>query len=167
MTAGDESLKQAMRRWTSGVAIVAAEADGERRGMTVSSLTSVSVEPPLVLAVLSGNSDTARWVKKAGVFGISILSGDQQSSAERFADPASEGARFADGTWRRGELGSPLLDGALACFEARVLQNVTAGTHSIIVGQVEQASQVREGSPLVYFFRKYRKPDWPQDESDH
>jgi flavin reductase (DIM6/NTAB) family NADH-FMN oxidoreductase RutF len=161
---GSESLREVMRRWTSGVAIVAAEVDGQRRGMTVSSLTAVSLEPPLVLAVLNASSDTARWVRTAGVFGVSILSGNQQAAAEVFADPKREGLRFQEGVWRRGPLGAPLLDGALGSFEARVVQNVPAGTHSIIVAQVEHAHRLQEGSPLVYFFRSYRIPDWPQDE---
>jgi flavin reductase (DIM6/NTAB) family NADH-FMN oxidoreductase RutF len=165
MSEGVESLREVMRRWTSGVAIVAAEADGQRRGMTVSSLTSVSLEPPLVLVVLNARSDTARTVRKAGVFGVSILAADQQTAAEIFADAQREDARFSVGAWRQGALGAPLLVGALACFEARVLQDHAAGTHCIIVGEVELEEQVREAAPLVYYFRKYRKPDWTPNES--
>lgn len=153
-------LREVMRGWASGVAIVAAEADGERRGMTVSSFTSVSLEPPLLLVVLNARSETARWVEKAGVFGISILSRDQRQVAEVFSDPEAEKDRFEFGVWRPGELSVPLLEGAFASLEVRVVQNVEAGTHTVVVGRVEHGGELREGAPIVYFDRAYRSPAW-------
>jgi flavin reductase (DIM6/NTAB) family NADH-FMN oxidoreductase RutF len=150
-----ERLREAMRRWTSGICIVAAIVDDARRGMTVSSFTSVSLDPPLVLVVLGEASDTARWIDGAGTFGISILAAHQKEIAETFAEPDEERRRFETGGWRLGRLGVPLLEGALATMEVRVVQTVAAGTHRIVVGHVEAVDELRLGEPLVYFNRAY------------
>jgi flavin reductase (DIM6/NTAB) family NADH-FMN oxidoreductase RutF len=147
-----------MRRWTSGIGIVAAEVAGARRGMTVSSLPSVSLEPGMILAVLSGGSDTAQWVDRAGIFGVSILAAEQKEIAVTFAEADAERRRFEVGVWRRGRLGVPLVEGALAMMEVRVVQTVAAGTHRIVVGHVEEVGELRMGAPLVYFNGAYASP---------
>ena len=158
MTREAESLREAMRRWTSGICIVAAEVADARRGMTVSSLTSVSLEPPLILVVLNGDSDTARWVDRARLFGVSILAAEQKEIAVTFAEADAERRRFEVGVWHRGRLGVPLLEGSLAAMEVRVVQTVAAGTHRIVVGHVEEVGELRVGPPLVYFDRAYASP---------
>ena len=143
-----------------------AEVAGARRGMTVSSLTSVSLDPALILVVLSGGSDTATWVDRAGVFGVSILAAEHKEVALTFAQPDTERRRAEVGVWRRGRKGVPLLEGALAAMEVRVVQTATAGTHRIVVGHVEVVGEVRMGIPLVYFNRAYVSPDgWREEPS--
>ena len=158
MTDEAERLREAMRRWTSGICIVAAAVANARRGMTVSSLTSVSLDPALILVVLNGDSDTARWVDRAGLFGVSILAAEQREIAVTFAEADAERRRFEVGVWRRGRLGVPLLEGSLAAMEVRVVQTVAAGTHRIVVGHIEEVGELRLGTPLVYFDRAYAAP---------
>lgn len=158
MTYDAPGLREAMRRWTSGICIVAAEVANARRGMTVSSFTSVSMDPPLILVVLNGGSDTAQWIERAGLFGVSILAAEQKEMAVTFAEADAERRRFEVGVWRRGRLGVPLLQGSLATLEVRVVQTVTAGTHRIVVGHVEEVGELRLGTPLVYFDRAYASP---------
>ena len=158
MTHEASGLREAMRRWTSGICIVAAEVDNARRGMTVSSFTSVSLDPALILVVLNGSSDTAQWVERAGIFGVSILAAEQKELAVTFAKADAERRRFEEGVWQRGRLGVPLLEGSLATMEVRVVQTVLAGTHRIVVGQVEEVGELRLGTPLVYFGRAYASP---------
>src|SRR5512135_3567083 len=86
MTLDAEQLRTAMRTWTSGVAIVTAEFEGQVHGMTVSSFTSISLDPPLVVISLQKTSRTREMVASAGAFGVTILAADQLGLSERFAN---------------------------------------------------------------------------------
>ncbi len=160
MTHEAEGLREAMRRRTSGICIVAAQVQNARRGMTVSSLTSVSLDPALILVAQNGDRDRALWVDRGGLFGVSILAAEQKEIAVTFAEADAERRRFEAGVWHRGRLGVPLLEGSLATLEARVMQTVAAWTHRIVVGLFEEVGGLRLGTPLVYFDRAYASPKW-------
>ena len=85
LSEGSESLRSAMRAWTTGVAIVTAVHAGRPHGMTVSSFTSISLDPPLIVISLSTGSHTHDLIRLAGAFGVTILAASQQALSERFA----------------------------------------------------------------------------------
>lgn len=157
---GDE-LREAMRFWASGVAIVGAEYRGVRHGMTVSSFTSLSLEPPLVMVSLQKATRTHDLVIGSRSFGVSILKQDQLDLSNQFAGLDSEtDDRFAGHDTYTLETGSPLLHEGLAFFDCRLVGQHDAGTHTVMIGEVAaaQVDQVGDqGSPLVYFNRGYRK----------
>ncbi|MEN8240858.1 MAG: flavin reductase family protein [Chloroflexota bacterium] len=156
---GDE-LREAMRFWTSGVAIVGAEFKGIRHGMTVSSFTSLSLEPPLVMVSLQKATRTHDLVIGSQAFGVTILNSDQKEISNRFAGMNTESDdRFVGLETYTLETGSPLLHAGLAFFDCRLVAQHNAGTNTMMIGEVA-AAQVHAGgdqiSPLVYFNRDYR-----------
>lgn len=157
----NEDLRTAMRNWVSGVTVVTAlAADSTPVGITVSSFTSVSLDPPLVLVCLFKDSDAAQAVMASGGFAASILSDTQADLSTRFAgfDPAfPKGVdRFADLETTTLQTGAPLLKAALSGFDCTVTATHDGGTHAIFVAEVVGVLQQQNpGPPLVYFNRGY------------
>ncbi len=156
MSVDAETLRSAMRAWATGVTIVSARSDGLRHGMTVSSFTSISLEPPLVLVSLAASSQTHDLVLRSGYFGVTILASDQQEISVRFAAhlPESE-ERFAGIETEPLSSGVPFVKGGLAYLDCRVATNYPAGTNTLIVGEVIAAKGVEDVNPLLYFNQAY------------
>jgi flavin reductase (DIM6/NTAB) family NADH-FMN oxidoreductase RutF len=150
-----ELFRRACGRFPKGVAIAGAvDAEGTPHGLTVSSFTSVSLSPPLVLICLGHEVTSIDVFREASHFGISLLREDQCEISERFARKGED--RFDGLEWRRGETGVPLLEGALATMECAVRQRIAAGDHDIFVGEMVRA-EVGDGTPLVHFGGAYRR----------
>jgi flavin reductase (DIM6/NTAB) family NADH-FMN oxidoreductase RutF len=154
----EEELRQAMRRWTTGVTIVTAESRGIQHGMTVSSFTSVSLDPPTVSISLEQNSRTHELISEAGSFGITFLSSEQQPISERFAGKFSDDMdRFAGlDTWRIIS-GAPFLVGGLAFLDCQVHSIHQFGSNSLIIGEILAAKSGENRDPLLYYNRQYRR----------
>lgn len=146
-----------MRNWASGVTVVTSQIKDIRHGMTVSSFTSVALEPPLVLVALAKNTRTAHIVQESGIFAVTILAQGQEEISDRFAGRLPDDAdRFVGLETATLVTGAPLLVGGLAWFDCHVTQVIYGGTHLIFVGEVA-AVQSFSGEPLVYHNRAYRK----------
>lgn len=143
---------QAMRNLASGVAIVASGTGPERRGLTVSSVTSLSREPPCLLVCIATSSETHTAILASGSFGVSLLEHDQQDLALRFA--GREGVkgvcRFENAPWEEGLLGVPVLSDAICVLECVLHHYQMVCTHGIFVGRIV-GTRTREGQPLVSF----------------
>jgi flavin reductase (DIM6/NTAB) family NADH-FMN oxidoreductase RutF len=151
-------FRKVMSRFATGVTVVSvARENGEAKGMTANSFTSVSLEPMLVLVCVDCRARTHPLLEVAGHFGVSILSEHQQAAAEFFAaqdpDPASM-ARLGI-RYRRAKNGTPLVEGALAEMVCRRIAAHPAGDHTIFIGEVEQVD-FREGRPLLFYGGRYR-----------
>jgi len=145
-----QAFRTVMRRFPTGVTVVAVEdRSGQPWGLTVSSFTSVSLDPPLVLICVDRASETHDRILDSAGFGVSVLAASQAPVATRFASDPSEG-RFDDVAWRRGPAGLPLIEGASAWLECRVHGVVEGGDHSIILGAVHE-SGVGEAPSMVYW----------------
>ena len=146
------SFVAAMRRAASSVTIVTTDGEAGRFGLTVSAMSSVSAEPPMLLVCLNTRSPAAAAVLGNGVFAVNLLAESQGELACAFAGRPLVGAPFdfATAEWAPGETGAPLLRRAAARFDCRVAQSHLAGTHRIIVGHVLSASSDGEAAPLVY-----------------
>lgn len=153
-----EAVRIHMRQWTSGVTIVSSAFGGIQHGMTVSSFTSLSLEPPLVLVSLSRLARTYHLVQASGVFAVTILGRDQQDVSERFAGRTPEDEdRFAGLDTFTLRTGAPLLAGGLAFFDCRVQYTHDFGDNTLFVGEVVAADGSQTGEPLVYYDRDYRR----------
>ena len=152
-------LRQAMRFWVTGVTIVTAAHQGVQHGMTVSSFTSVSLTPPQVLISLAQNARTHSLVSRSRSFGVSILSANQQDIADRFAGRIGEEMDRMVGLETFTMLtGTPMIVGALAHLDCRVLTTLGAGANTIFIGEVMAAQSIEDGNPLAYFNGEYRNP---------
>ncbi|MGW0631957.1 flavin reductase family protein [Streptomyces sp. NPDC002758] len=146
-TVTSEEFRDLIGRFASGVTVVTTLSDGIPYGTTASSMTSVSLEPPMLLVSMNRSSRTGRAVVASRHFAVNVLAEDQSEFASRFA---RQGSSFTDLDIARGSRGAPLLPDALATFECRVADELIAGTHVVIIGEVERAGG-RAGMPLAYF----------------
>ncbi len=150
-----DEFRRACGRFATGVAIAAVlDARGAAHGLTVSSFTSVSLNPPLVLICLGHEVTMIEEFRRATHFGISILREQDRDISNRFATRGLD--RFDGVAWHRGSSGAPLIDGALAAMECETHQRIASGDHDILVGRVV-ATRIEEGAPLLYYASRYRK----------
>jgi 3-hydroxy-9,10-secoandrosta-1,3,5(10)-triene-9,17-dione monooxygenase reductase component len=143
------SFRDALGRFATGVAFVTAAPDGEPAGLIVNSLTSVSLDPPLVSFCPSRSSLTWSRMRRARRFGINVL-GQQHARFAQRATPAGTD-RFAGLDWELGRGGVPLLTDALASLECEIVAEHPTGDHWIVVGRVENLRISPIQDPLVFF----------------
>lgn len=151
----DADLREAMARLAGGVAVLATREGAGFRGLTVTSLTSVSLDPPMVLVCLDRQSQTRDLVLAEGRFTVSLLARAHDFLADRFSGRAPAVER----TWREvphflSGHGLPVIEGSLAWLDTAVEQVVEAGDHDIVVARVERAGMGR-GDPLVLWDREF------------
>lgn len=152
------AYKDALAHWASGVTVVSTYWQGDNYGLTVSSFTSVSLEPPLVSISLSRTLYTRDVIAKSGIFGVSILAAEQQELGMRFAGLLPEVPDRFDGLgYHREVTGSPILTGCVAWLDCRLAQIVEAGDHSVFFGEVLAASTRPGAEPLLYYHRDWRQ----------
>ncbi len=145
--ADQQVFRDVIGRFASGVTIITTTVDGAPFGTTASAVSSLSMEPPMVLVCLNKTSETQAAILKAGTFAVNILAEGQQELAYQFA---RKGDKFANTTYARGIDGVPVLGGTLAHLECRVVETVTGGTHTVFLAHVAVAAG-HERSPLTYF----------------
>ena len=153
-----DEFRLVMGHFATGITVVTTF-DGERpQGITVNALSSVSLDPPLVMVALDRRRFITPMVRGAGRYAVNVLGADQQALSDCFAHaPVSPGREdFCGAGWRPGPTGLPLIDGSIATLECTVVETFTAGDHDLFIGQVDSLEQHREGvAPLLYFRRRY------------
>lgn len=154
MVSGDE-LRAVMRRYPSGISVVGVDLDGERLAVTMGSLASLSLEPPLVGIAVGKQNALHELLRRAGAFGVSLLSAEQEGLASRFARGLPPIALWQGVAVREGD-GPPLLEGALGWLRCNVWAEYDAGDHTFFVGEVESAERGAAGPPLLYLDSAYR-----------
>jgi flavin reductase (DIM6/NTAB) family NADH-FMN oxidoreductase RutF len=151
-------LREVMRRWATGVTIVTAENGANKHGATVSSLTSISIDPPLVTVTIAKGTRTHHLMKLAGTFGITILSDQQQTLSERFAgELTGDQDRFEGVNSNYIFEGIPVLEGGLAFLGCTIEYEYDMPNSTLFIGKVVTSELGEAASPLVYLNRKYRR----------
>jgi flavin reductase (DIM6/NTAB) family NADH-FMN oxidoreductase RutF len=152
-----EDLREMMRSWTSGVALVTSHFEDRRHGMTVSSFTSVALAPPLVLVCIDTESRTHAMILNSKIFAAAILAEDQREIADRFAGRQGElEDQFESLPVITTPSGCPIPEGALAFVDCRVTAIHSGGASNVFMGQVTEAKILRQAPPLVYHDQHYR-----------
>lgn len=148
------SFRAACALFPTGVTVVTRMSnEGRPYGMTVSSFTSVSLRPPLVLVCADKRAGFVRHLAPGMPFAVNVLREDQQLVAVRFST-APEHIRFENLDWTEGLGGTPLLADTVATFECTLSESVEAGDHLIIVGRVQKVNR-KTGYPLVWCGSSY------------
>ncbi len=150
-----EAVRSAMRRTVSGVAVLATEGPGGRAGVTVSTLCSLSLEPPSVIVCVHKDSRTLAAVLANGAFSANILAEGQEEVASTFAGlvPERKEDRFGAGVWETLD-GLPRLHGAVASFACRLADSHSFGTHVILIGKIFDVAAA-DSAPLIYADRNF------------
>jgi len=143
------AFRDALGRFATGVAFVAATPDGEPAGLIVNSLTSVSLEPPLIAFCPSHRSLTWARMRRARRFGVNVLGRRHERFARRAARAGAD--RFAELEWEKGRGGVPLLTDALAVLECETVAEHPTGDHSIVVGRVDAVRTSGIDGPLLFY----------------
>jgi len=148
-------LRRVMGHFATGVTVVTTH-DGAGRcyGLTANAVCSVSLDPPLVLVCVDKRAESHPAFALSQAFVVNVLGDGQEALSRRFA--VSGGDKFVDLPCRNGGTGTPILEGALAHVECRVIATHDAGDHTIYIGQVESA-EAGEGDPLLFFRGKYHR----------
>ena len=161
-------FRDALARFATGVALITAAPEGELIGLIVNSLTSVSLEPPLILFCPSRSSVTWSRMRRAGRFAVNVLGRDSEAFVARAAPPGSD--RFAGVTWTPGRGGAPLLTDALASLECEIVGEHPGGDHWIVVGHVDDLHLSPARDPLIFFeggFHGLQDQTQGQTRTDH
>lgn len=147
------TFRQVCGSFASGVTAITTGNLGDYHGMTASSFTSLSLEPPLILVCLDLNSVTLPAIEHCASFAVNILGDDQEDISRKLASPGRHD--LVDIPTRVGRLGIPLIEGCLAQLECRLRQKYEEGDHVILVGAVEHGLTSEASNPLVYFRGAY------------
>ena len=163
VSSGD--FRSAMRRLAGGVSVITAGRGKDISGMTVTSVSSLSVDPPAL--IVSINREASSWplVKRYGFFGVNILTSDQIDIAERFTGKGGlkGAARFAGADWTTRTSGVPLLVGALAAIDCEVEDVVERHSHAIVIGRVLDVAVSARSAALAYWQGRYVAIDQDED----
>ena len=156
MAATAQDFKNVLSRWASGVSVVSTNADGMLYGLTVSSFSSLSLDPPLVLVCLHNENRMPDMIRDSGGFAVSILGEEQQAASNYFArsgrEPTTDFTEI-DGVWT--PWAQPVVKGAMAQLVCHLHALIPQGDHTITIGRVVGA-RTGPGEPLLYYHRAYR-----------
>ena len=160
-----DEFRGAMRHLAGGVSVITAGRGRDISGMTVTSVSSLSVDPPAL--IVSINREASSWplVKRYGFFGVNILTSDQIDIAERFTGKGGlkGAARFAGADWATRASGVPLLVGALAAIDCEVEDVVERHSHAIVIGRVLDVAVSARTAALAYWQGRYVAIDQDED----
>jgi flavin reductase (DIM6/NTAB) family NADH-FMN oxidoreductase RutF len=149
-----QDLRRLMGRWATGVAVVTSRAESGPRGATTNALTSLSLDPLLILVCLDRRSNTLEAVRSSGRFCVNVLAADQEELARRFATKQSGEEKLA-GVPHDAVDGVPVLAGVLAWLICDLEREVDGGDHAILVGRPRETGVDQSAEPLVFYDGRY------------
>ena len=164
MEIASDTFRVVMGRFATGITVVTTFDGGNPAGITVNALSSVSLDPPLVMVALDRSRFITPMVRANGRYAVNVLGEGQQALSDCFAHaPVSPGREaFCGAAWHPGPTGMPLLDGSIATLECTVVQTFSAGDHDLFIGRVDSLDAPGEdgptpgaATPLLYFRRRY------------
>jgi len=146
-------LRRLMGSWATGVSVLSSRAgDGPPRGCTANAVTSLSLDPLLVLGCFDLGSNTLGAVRASGRFGVNILAADQEAVSRHFATKA--GLKF-EGVPYSLVAGVPVINGALAWLVCDLDRELDGGDHAIVIGRPVCGDVREDALPLVFFRSRY------------
>ncbi len=154
-----DAYRELMRHQAGAVTVIATGTHDNRgrSGLTATAVASLSDTPPTILACVQQRLHAHTLIEELGVFSVNILNSNQQDIAEKFAGKTklSGEGRFSDDDWGLLVTGAPVLAGALACLDCRLLECHRFATHSIFIGSVVAGKFRKDSEPLLYYRGDY------------
>jgi flavin reductase (DIM6/NTAB) family NADH-FMN oxidoreductase RutF len=148
------TFRQALSKLAAGVSVITtSDAQGAVYGLTATAVTSLSLDPPLVLACINRRSRMAAVLEAGVPFSVNFLSADQEQIARQFARPGPE--KFAGVAYHLSAHGSPQIAGTLASVECVLHDTYPGGDHTIVVGRVVDVQLGTPDAPLLYFRHQF------------
>lgn len=153
-----EQYRSVMGHVARGVAVITGASDGRIGGLTTTDLSSLSIDPILLIATFDNDSRTLEIVRDTGRFGVNVLAADQEALARVFATKLPGAEKF-EGVGHALEDGVPILSGVLAWLVCDVESFAPGGDHTIAIGAVTATHQASEGEPLIWYRGGFRALD--------
>jgi flavin reductase (DIM6/NTAB) family NADH-FMN oxidoreductase RutF len=154
MAIDKNELRRVMGHFATGVTIITTVSkSGQLFGLTANSVTSVSLEPPLLLISVDKKADSYPCFEQSKVFTVNILSDSQEALSRKFA--VSGGNKFEGVAYHMGANGVPIILGAVSYIECRVYATYDGGDHTLHLGEIQQA-ETHAGKPLLFYRGGYR-----------
>jgi len=148
-------LRRAMGHFATGVTVITTRNEqGQPFGLTANAVSSLSLNPPLILICVDKGADTYPYFARSGVFAVNILSEPQEAVSRRFATTGIE--KFEGMGYHKNQMGCAILDDTVGHLDCRIVNSFDAGDHTIYVGEVD-AVELTEDPPLLFFRGGYRK----------
>jgi flavin reductase (DIM6/NTAB) family NADH-FMN oxidoreductase RutF len=155
MAVDQQEFRQVMGHFATGVTVITThDGKGNLFGLTANAVSSVSLDPPLILCCIARSSESHAAFAASGVFSVHILSHAQEALSRRFAKSSED--KFVGVAFGTGASGCPILEGSLAHLECEIRHRFEAGDHTIFVGEPIGISMDQETDPLLYFRGGYR-----------
>lgn len=154
-------FRDVIGHFMSGVAVITTRHDGRDHGMTASAVSSLSLEPPMLVVCLHRDAPTQEALLGSSAFAVNILREGDGRLARRFATPHED--KFAGVAVDYGPLGQPRLGGALAALECEVAETVVGGTHRVFLAEVRTA-ELGDGAPLAYYRGRFGRVQIADDD---
>lgn len=151
------AYRNAMARLGAAVNIITSDGPGGRSGFTASAVCSVTDSPPTLLVCMNRNSSVNGAFRTNGVLCVNVLAPGQEDLSALFGGKTDMETRFAAGGWSTLGTGAPVLDGALASFDCRIVQVAEVGTHSVLFCEIESLLEGSTADGLIYFARRYHR----------
>ena len=160
-----DEFRSAMRHLAGGVSVITVGRGKDITGMTVTSVSSLAVDPPSLVVSINRSSSSWPLLKRHGFFGVNILTADQLDVAERFTgkDGLKGAERFAGATWTSAASGVPLLVGALAAIDCEAEDIIERHSHAIVIGRVLDLRLSSRTAALAYWQGQYVAIDQNED----
>ena len=154
-----QAFRDAMAHMSAAVSVVTSAGAAGRCGITATAVCSVTDSPPTLLVCINRNSALNAVFKANGRLCVNVLSGAQEEAAKHFAGMTGVAMeeRFALDPWTTGSQGLPVLEGALANLQGRIVEAQEIGTHSVLLVELDDIRVRDEGDSLVYFSRAFRR----------
>lgn len=161
------SFRTAFRHLAGGVSVITVGHGDDRTGMTATSVSSLSAEPPTLIFCVNRSSSTLPALERHRAFGVNFLDATQKQIADRFAGRQGEKGpqRFEGASWTGAVTGAPLLVGGLAALDCEVEEMIERHSHSIVIGRVRAVRLGHEGAALVYWRGDYERLGWMAEEA--
>lgn len=147
---GHAEFRAAMAAMAATVSVVTARRGDERIGRTVTSVLSLSLDPPAILISIDIMSRLADLIAKTGGFSLAMLADDQQAVAEAFAGRVEPEGRFGQASWGEWPSGHPMLLGAVTALDCDVIGSIETGTHVLFAGAIIEAETTTSRMPLLW-----------------
>ena len=153
------AFRNAMAHMSAAVNIVTSDGEAGRCGITATAVCSVTDTPPTLMVCVNRNSAMNAVFKANGRLCVNVLCGEQEEAAKHFAGMTGVAMeeRFALDPWSTSSEGQPVLAGALANLQGRIVESQEIGTHSVLLVELDDIQVREEGDSLVYFSRAFRR----------
>jgi len=150
-------FRRIMGHFATGITVVTTSVDGKLHGMTANAVTSVSLDPLLLLVCVDRRSHAHEQLRRSSHFGVNFLAEDQERISRLFAEKGEpETGRLRGAAYQLGPSGLPRIDGCLAYLECAVRECLPGGDHGVFLGEPLHGDVARDAPPLLYYRGGYR-----------